>query len=251
MEWILALLLAGFLLYLVFVDTAPELPGVPRGRLCDYIAYGSVFEDVSTACKRGVRLIELHVYADEQDHPVVATGPLHDGYDYTKENVTLESCLVDLVNDAFPSKDPMILSLVPHTLTNVTLNEVADLLETTVRKHMIPDKDLATARIDDLANKLLLVTGGVIQGTRLETLANFNWTESTTRRLSYQQALSPRDPQELKKFTRDNLVVVGPEMELKTVNENPRRPALAFGCQWNVYGTGTPGFTEKSFPQKE
>jgi hypothetical protein len=248
MEWVLVLLLTGFLLYLVFVDT-PVVPAVPRERLCDYITYGSVYEDVSTACKRGVRLIELHVYADEQDHPVVATGPLHDGYDYSKDNVSFESCMVDLVNDAFPSKDPMILSLVPHTLKNVTLTEVADILESTVRKHMIPDKDLATARIDDLANKLLLVTGGVIQGTRLETLANFNWTESTTRRLSYQQALSPRDPQELKKFTRDNIVVVGPDVG--TVNEHPRRPALAFGCQWNVYGLGTPGFTEKTFARKE
>lgn len=250
MEWVLVVLLAGFLVYLVWdgIETAPL---VPRERLCDYIAYGSVFEDVSTAVKRGVRLIELHVYADEQDHPVVATGPLHDGYDYSRENVTFESCMVALVNDAFPSKDPMILSIVPHTLKSVTLNEIADILETTVRKQLIPDKDLATARIDDLADKLLLVTGGVIQGTRLETLANFNWTDSTMRRLSYQQALSPRDPGELRKFTRDNLVIVGPEMELKTINENPRRPALAFGCQWNVYGKGTPGFTEKTFAGKE
>ncbi len=239
MEWILVVLLTGFLLYLVFVD----VPVVPRERLCDYITYGSVYEDVSAACKRGVRLIELNVYSDEQDHPVVATDAS------ATRMVSFESCMVDLVNDAFPSKDPMILSLVPHTLKNVTLTEVADILESTVRKHMIPDKDLATARIDDLANKLLLVTGGVIQGTRLETLANFNWTESTTRRLSYQQALSPRDPQELKKFTRDNIVVVGPDVG--TVNEHPRRPALAFGCQWNVYGLGTPGFTEKTFARKE
>lgn len=249
MEWLLALVLAGFLVYLLVVDTPPAMPGVPRGRLCDYIAYGSVYEDVSTAVKRGVRLLEVHVYADERDHPVVATTPLRDGYDFTQDNVSFESCMVDLVNDAFPSKDPMILSIVPHTLKNVTLNEVADILETTVRKHMLPDKDLATARIDDLANKLLLVTGGVIQGTRLEALANFNWSESTMRRLTYQQALSPRDPQELKKFTRDNLVLVGPDVG--TVNENPRRPALAFGCQWNVYGKGTPGFTEKTFVRKE
>lgn len=250
MEWVLVVLLAGFLVYLVW-DGIQSAPLVPRERLCDYIAYGSVFEDVSTAVKRGVRLIELHVYADEQDHPVVATGPLHDGYDYSKENVTFESCMVDLVNDAFPSKDPMILSIVPHTLKSVTLNEIADILETTVRKHLIPDKDIATARIDDLANTLLIVTGGVIQGTRLETLANFNWTESNTRRLSYQQALSPRDPQELRRFTRDRIVLVGPEMELKTVNENPRRPAIAFGCQWNVFGKGTPGFAEKTFAPKE
>jgi len=176
-------------------------------------------------------------------------SPLRDGYDFTQENVSFESCMVDLVNDAFPSKDPMILSIVPHTLKNVTLNEVADILESTVRKHMLPDKDLATAPLDDLANKLLLVTGGVIQGTRLEALANFNWSESTMRRLSYQQALSPRDPQELKKFTRDNLVLVGPDTG--TVNENPHRPAIAFGCQWNVYGKGTSGFTEKTFARKE
>jgi hypothetical protein len=250
MEWILALLLAGFLVYLIW-DEVQSTPAVPRGRLCDSIAYGSVYEDVSTACKRGVRLIELHVYSDEQDWPVVATGPLHDGYDYSKDNVSFESCMVDLVNDAFPSKDPMILSIVPHTFKSVTLNRIAEILETTVRKHMVPDKNLATAPLDELANKLLLVTGGVIQGTRLEALSNFNWSESTTRRLSYQQALSPRDPQELKRFTRDSIVIVGPEMELKTINENPRRPALAFGCQWNVYGTGTPGFTEKTFLRKE
>lgn len=250
MEWVFVLLLTGFLLYLVFVDT-PVLPTAPRGRLCDYIAYGSVYEDVSTACKRGVRLVELHVYADERDWPVVATKPLHDGYDYSKDNATFESCMVDIANDAFPSTDPMILSIVPHTESTLVLNRIAEVIRTIVHKHLLPDRDLATARIDDLANKLLIITGTGVRGTELESLANFNWADSTVRRLSYQQALTPRDPQELKKFTRDNIVIVGPEMELKTINENPRRPAVAFGCQWNVYGTGTPGFAEKTFRAKE
>lgn len=246
MKWLLAALLAGFLVYLVY-DTfmTGDVPGlVARKRLCDYTVAGSVYEDIPAALARGIRLLEVHVYSDERDQPVVATSPQQGGRDIATDNVTFEQVCVDLVNDAFPSKDPMILSIVPHTSKSVTLNKVAEHLQTILRHHLLDARDIQQAPLDSLANKLIVVSGGV-QGTELEACLNLSWDEDGLRRLSYQQALHPRDPAELRRYARDFLVLVAPEPELKTITANPATP-LAFGCQWNLFQHEPPGFVEKS-----
>jgi len=246
MEWLIALVLL-VLIGIVLSDTKlGETPVLSaRKRLCDYYAAGSVFEDIPTALARGARLLEVHVYSDEQDHPVVARHPQNDGYDYALDNVTFEQVCVMIANDAFPSDDPFILSIVPHTEKTITMNRVAEHLKTTVRRRLVTtDKHIATMPIDSLKGKVLIVSGGNIQGTELEELVNLSWNESGLRRLTYQQALHPRDEKELIRYTRNNIVLVAPEAELRTVNVRKDRPA-AMGCQWNLYDTSGGGFREK------
>ena len=191
MEWLVAILLLlgiGYLLFDTKLGEAATL--VPRKRLCDYYAPGSVFEDIPTALARGVRLLEVHVYADEQDHPVVALHPQNDGYDYALENITFEQVCVLIANDAFPSNDPFILSIVPHTEKTITMNRVAEHLKTTVRRRLVTTtKSIVTMPIDSLKGKVLIASGGNVQGTELEDLVNLSWNESDLRRLTYQQAL--------------------------------------------------------------
>jgi len=248
MEWIIAVVLAILLGYLTWEEMygpppAQLTPG-SRKRLCDYYASGSVFEDIPSALKRGARLIELHVYSDERDEPVVAKKALNDGYDYTLDNISFEQCCIDIVNDAFPSKDPLILSIVPHTDKSVVLNRIASHLQTTVRRHLIKDKDIASTPIDTLADKLIVVSGGNIHGTDLEKLVNLSWSETTLRRLTHHQAIHPREEDELTNYNRDNITLVAPEVELGAVVANPNTP-VTFGCQWNVYVHGPGGFIEK------
>lgn len=248
MKWLLAAILAAFLVYLIY----DEMKGGPiakitrRKRLCDYYLGGSVFEDIPSAIKRGVRLLEVHVYADERDEPVVATTPQNNGKNFAEQNVSFEQVCIDIVNDAFPSKDPFILSIVAHTEKGYTLNKVAEHLTTITRRHLLKDKDIYNAVLDDLANKLILVSGGNVHGSALEPLLNLSWSESGVRRLSYQQALHPRDPKELKAFNQDFITIVGPQPELKTINANPATP-FALGCQWNLMAKEPLAFTEKSF----
>ena len=248
MEWLLAVTLFLFLAFLVYEDVLDvgslKAPSI-RKRLCDYSVAGSVFEDIPSALARGVRLLEVHVYADEQDKPVVAKKPLNDGYDYAEDNVSFEQVCIMIANDAFPSQDPFILSIVPHTDKSVVLNRIAEHLSTTVHRHLITNKDVQTAPLDNLANALVIVSGGNISGTALEPLVNLNWNESGMRRLSYQQALHPRDPYELVGYNRDNITLVSPDAELKTINANPDEPK-AFGCQWNLFDKSGRGFVEKS-----
>lgn len=248
MEWLIALALMALILYLVLDESVgePMSPVMPRKRLCDYTAAGGVYEDLSAVLARGSRLYEVHVYSDEQDHPVVAKHPLNDGYDYAEDNVTFEQVCVDLVNDAFPSKDPFILSIVMHTNKAVTANECAQHLKTILRRHLLKT-NAAVARmpIDDLKNKLVLVSGGSIRGTELEPMVNLSWMTEDLRRLSYQQALFPRDESGLVAYNRDHITMVAPETEVRTVNANPDRPK-ALGCQWNLYDTSGGGFVEKA-----
>jgi hypothetical protein len=235
----IAVVLAAVLVYLVYqeVKGSPVLTG-PRKRLCDYGAAGSVYEDIPSAMKRGIRALEVHVYSDEQDKPVVATRPMNSGYDFAPDNVSFESVCVDIVNDAFPSKDPLILSIVMHTDKSIVAERVVEHLRTTVRRRMISGPVSATTPIDALADKVVIVGA---RGSALDSVLNMSWSDSDVRRLTYQQALHPRDPEELMRFTKDNIALVAQDPELKTINANPNQP-LAFGCQWNFYLQGPGGF---------
>jgi hypothetical protein len=249
MEWLVAIVLLLLIAYLLFDTKLGESPIlVARKRLCDYYAAGSVFEDIPTALARGVRLLEVHVYSDEQDHPVVALHPQNDGYDYALENVTFEQVCIMIANDAFPSNDPFVLSIVPHTEKTITINRVAEHLKTTVRKRLVTtNKNVATMPIDSLKGKVLIVSGGNAKGTELENLVNLSWDESNLRRLTYQQALHPRDENELIRYNRNNITLVAPDAELRTVNMKWDRP-MYMGCQWNLYDRNGGGFREKPEP---
>ena len=252
MEVLLAVVLLLFIGYLLYDETLgdPMMAPEPRGRLCDSYAAGGVYEPLADVLARGSRLYEVHVYSDERDHPVVAKHPLNDGYDYAEDNVSFESICVDLVNDAFPSKDPFILSIVLHTDKAVTANECAQHLKTTVRRHLFKSEgSVARVPIDKLADKLILVSGGNVRGTELEPMINLSWSGDDLRRLSYQQALHPRDEPGLVAYNRDHISLVAPETELRTVNANPDRPKY-LGCQWNLYDKSGGGFVEKPSPLK-
>ncbi len=245
MKWLLAAVLAAFLVYLIYDelnDGTPTTLVTRRNRLCDYAIAGSVFEDIPAALKRGVRLLEVHVYSDERDEPVVATTAQNSGRTFAYDNVSFEQVCIDIVNDAFPSKDPFILSIASHTDKTVTLNKVAEHLTTITRRHLLDAKDVQDVPLDELANTLLVVASGNVQGSALEPLLNI----SDLRRLTYQQALHPKDPNELQGYNRDNITLVGPEPELKTVTANPATP-FALGCQWNLMAKEPLAFTEKSF----
>ena len=250
MEVLLAVVLLLFIGYLLYDETLgdPESPPEPRGRLCDFYAAGGVYEPLADVLARGSRLYEVHVYSDERDHPVVSKHPLNDGYDYAEDNVSFEQVCVDITNDAFPSKDPFVLSIVLHTDKAVTANECAEHLKTTVRRHLVKtDGGVARMPLDKLANKLLLVSGGNVRGTALEPLINLSWSGDDLHRLSYQQALHPRDEPGLVAYNRDHISLVAPETELRTVNANPDRPRF-LGCQWNLYDKSGGGFVEKPSP---
>ena len=248
-QWILIGLMLLFLAYLVSDELGlvpPEIMPPRAHRLCDYTVAGSVFEDVPTALKRGVRLLELHVFSDERDEPVVATKPFNSGSNVVEDNIAFEKVMIDIANDAFPSNDPLILSIVPHTEKSYTLNQVAHHISTTVHKHLVDLKEeIVTAPIEELVNKIVIVSGN-IAGTELEKYVNLSWNGSFLRRLSHHQATHPRDPEELAQFNIDRISIVAPEMIFKNLKANPETP-IAYGCQWNLFADGPPGFVQKAF----
>lgn len=242
MEWFIIFFLVGLLTYFIYHEVhGDEMPTpLQEGKLCDYYVPGSVFEPVSSALARGVRLIELHVYSDEQDHPVVAKHPLQDGYDYAEDNIPFSDACITLVNEAFPSKYPLILSIVPHTEKSTTLNSIADHIGTTLRKTLVSfrDSEIVSAPISSLAGKTIIVSGGNIQGTRLDDIVNLSWTGSAIRRLSYTQATSPRDPIELYKFNKVGISIVGPDPVFNKGTVDAEK-IKSHGCQWNLYDSGS------------
>lgn len=246
MTWLLVAALTALFVYLVY-DTVVGRHGIPigtRGRLCDYAVTGSVYEDIPSALARGIRLLEVHVYSDEQDHPVVAKTPQQNGHDFATDNVSFEQVCIDITNDAFPSPDPFILSIVPHTTKSVTLNKVAEHLQTILRRHLIVGRDIQQVPVDTFANKVIVVSGGV-NGTELEPMVNLSWDNHGLRRLSVHQALHSRDPDELQRFNKDFITIVAPDPEL--VHSAVDAETLsAMGCQWNLVAVGPSGLVKKS-----
>ena len=237
MEWFLAVLLLGIIAWLMS-DEQLGMPTelVPRKRLCDYYASGG--GTLKEVLARKSRLYEVHVYSDEQDHPIVSDKEFG-------ETTTFEQVCVDLVNDAFPSKDPFILSIVMESDKSIVANRVAEHLQTTVRRHLIrTEKDISQSPLDLLENKLILVSGGNVRGTELEPMINLLWTNENFRRLSWHEAAHPRDETELVAFNKDHITIVAPDPGLQMKNANPKQPH-AFGCQWNLFDSSGGGFVEK------
>lgn len=211
--------------------------------LKEYLVQGSTFEDLSGALKKGYRLIELHVYSDQQDEPIVALKPAPSGSDIALHSRTFESACVTILQQAFPNKTPLILSIVSHTNKNFTMNRMAYHLKTTLRKQLMSgpviDKPLS-----ELGNTLILVSGSEVRGTELEPMLNLSWNEESLRRLTYQQAAHPREPEEIRSFTQKGIVLVAPDeafSRFKVLDD-----VHAYGCQWNLCPSSSqPGFISR------
>lgn len=239
-------------------------PNASPYRLCDfYMASSSysvfpgaqVFDYVSDnvlpmAIKAGVRLVELDIYSDMNDQPVVGLKNQKLGIDYAYNTVPLEACCVSIANTAFnsvtspASSDPFVLSLVFHTDKTKTLNAASEILKTTCRANLLGTeysyqrKNLALEPICNLQNKLIIVSGGTIKGTHMEELTNMSWSTSHLRRLTYTQASQPHDQDELINHNRNNITMVVPDIGEDLVNNNPQI-LFAYGCQWIMMNYGS------------
>lgn len=218
----------------------------PGKDVYDYISDGIL----PLLIKAGVRLVELDVYSDESDKPVVGLKNQKLGTDYAYNTVPFEACCVSIANNAFNSisspvsSDPFILSLVFHTNKSNVINSCAESLKTTCRKYMLDEsyafqrKNIAQENLSNLQSKLILVSGSEVKGTLMEELINMSWATSHLRRLTYTQASQPHDHEELIDFNRKNITMVVPDIEDDLTNYNPQI-LFAYGCQWIMMNYGS------------
>lgn len=254
-----------FPLYEKVTKLAPlGCPQSKQYRLCDYYIASSsysvfpgadVYDYVSDSIlpmviKAGPRLVELDIYSDEQNKPVVGLKNQKLGVDYAYNTVHFEQCCVSIINNAFNSvstavsSDPFMLSLVFHTDKTNVINACAEILKTTCRSHMLDSeysyqrKNLAIEPICNLQNKLIIVSGGNMKGTLMEELVNLSWSSSNCRRLTYMQAAQPHDSQELIDHNRNNITMVVPDISEDLKNMNPQI-LFTYGCQWIMMNYGS------------
>ena len=234
-------------------------------RLCDYYLASSsysvfpgtqVYDYISDtilplAIKAGVRLVELDIYSDENNKPVVGLKNQKLGVDYAYNTVPFEECCNSIGNNAFNSvnspvsSDPFVLSLVFHTEKTITINAASEILKTSAcRGHLLDTtysyqrKNLAVEPVCNLQNKLIVVSGGAIKGTLMEELTNMSWSTSHLRRMTYTQASQPHDQDELITFNRNNITMVVPDIGEDLVNSNPQI-LFTYGCQWIMMNYGS------------
>jgi hypothetical protein len=217
--------------YLIAQEVKSEVTtDATRKRVVDYYVAGTT--DVADAMSSGKRLLELRIGSDMQDRPVILPS-----------EERFEPVCVTLLNKAFESKDPFVLSLVFQTDTTVTLNAVAKSLRETVHRQLVPPTpDLPEVPLDSLAGKLILVSGPETRGTDMEPLVTLSWGDSNLRRLDYARALHPREPEELKEYAAHHLILVIPDRSKNAYAGD--NVIVASGCQWNLAGTGA-GFIER------
>jgi len=233
-------------------------------KLCDYYTASSaysvfpgseIFDYVSDKIlpliiKAGARLVELDIYADANDKPVVGLKNQKLGVDYAYNTVPFDACCVSIANNAFNSisspvsSDPFVLSLVFHTDKSNVLNACAEILKTTCRQYMLDEtyafqrKNLAIEPVCNLQRKLVIVSGGETKGTLMDELVNLSWSTSNLRRMTYTQASQPHDSNELINYNRTHITMVVPDIEDDLVNANPQI-LFTYGCQWIMMNYGS------------
>jgi hypothetical protein len=214
----------------------------------DFISDGII----PLAVKAGARLIELDVYAGDNDKPVVGLKNEALGYDYAKNAVDFEACCIAIANTAFNSvetnvsSDPFVLSLMFHTDKRTVMDAAAEILKNTCQRYLLGPEyaynkrgtSLAQEPICKLAGKLIVVSGGNIKGTNIEELVNLSWSTSNLRRLTYMQAAQPYDHDELINSNRTTICMVVPDPVPDLKNSNPTI-LFAYGCQWNMMNYGS------------
>lgn len=254
-----------FGVYPKVMDLSPL--GCPTGdnsTLCDYYMASSSYsifpstyvnDYVSDSIlplviKAGARLIELDIYSDQDDRPMVGLKNEKFGYDYAKNSIKFESCCVSIANSAFnktdtkSASDPFVLSLMFHTNKTQTINACAEILKQTVGKYLLgPEysygrKNLAQEPVCNLAGKLIIVSGGEVKGSALNELVNLSWDTSNLRRVSYMTASQPYDSDELIDSSRRSITMVVPDPDPDLKNNNPI-VLFGYGCQWNLMNYGS------------
>lgn len=239
-------------------------PQTPAYRLCDFYVASSAYslfpgshiydyitdQVIPLLMKAGPRLVELDIYADTDNKPVVGLKNQKLGTDYAYNTVSLDACCIAIANNAFnsvscpTSSDPFILSLVFHTNKTDVINASAEILKTTCRSYLLDStysysrKNLVVEPVCNLQRKIIIVSGGAMKGTLMEELVNISWSTSHLRRLTYTQASQPHDKDELIKHNRNGITMVVPELGDDLVNMNPQI-LLSYGCQWVLMNYGS------------
>ena len=219
----------------------------PGSKIYDYVSDSIL----PLAIKSGVRLVELDIYADENDKPVVGLKNQKLGTDYAYNTVPFEACCVSIGNNAFNSvsspvsTDPFVLSLVFHTNKTNVINAASEILKSSpCRPHLLDKKyshqaiNLAVEPVCNLQSKLIVVSGGNIKGTLMDELVNLSWSTSNLRRLTYNQASQPHDHEELVNYNRNHITMVVPDIGSDLVNLNPQI-LFTYGCQWIMMNYGS------------
>jgi len=218
----------------------------PGAEIYDYVSDSIL----PLAIKAGVRLVELDIYSDDNDKPVVGLKNQKLGVDYAYNTVPFEACCVSIGNNAFNSitspvsTDPFVLSLVFHTDKTHVINACSEILKTTCRSHLLDKeysyqkKNIALEPICNLQSKLIIVSGGNMKGSILEELVNMSWSTSHLRRMTYIQASQPHDYEELVNYNRNNITMVVPDIGSDLINVNPEI-LFTYGCQWIMMNYGS------------
>jgi len=229
-----------------FFITSSAYTVFPGTNLYDYISD----KVIPLVIKAGVRVIELDIYADSDNKPIIGLKNDTLGVNYAYNTVPFEACCVSIINNAFNSvsspvsTDPFVLSLNFHTNINTVINACANILTTTCRGHMLDRTfsyekvNLAIEPICNLQSKLIIVSGGAMKGTLMEELVNLSWDTSHLRRLTYTQASQPHDYEELVDFNRNNITMVVPDLSSDLTNMNSQI-LFTYGCQWNMMNYGS------------
>lgn len=258
--------LSTFGVYEKVMDLQPlGCPTNDNTTLCDYYMASSsysVFPSTYTndyvsdsvlplVIKAGARLIELDIYADSDNHPIVGLKNEKFGYDYAKNSIKFESCCVSIANSAFnkietkSASDPFVLSLMFHTNKTTTIDACAEILKQTLGRYLLgPEyafhrKNLAQEPICNLSGKLIIVSGGEVKGSHsMQEFVNLSWDNSNLRRISYMTASQPYDHEELINSSKRSITMVVPDADPDLKNNNPII-LFGYGCQWNLMNYGS------------
>lgn len=215
-----------------------------------------VDERILLSClKSGARYVEFNIFNDkygEEAKPVVSNGYSVGEWKLTLDVIDFENCCKIMRDNAFTISsgddsgvsnptDPLFIGLNLNTNNNIfCLNRIYNLLVQYFRPRLLTNKyqfqqsNLADATLNELREKVVIISSDGYQGSNLEEIVNYSWSLNNMQRI-HKSELESQDysKKTMINYNKDNLTIVVPNEEGDFYSEN-YDPLEAFnsGCQF-------------------
>jgi hypothetical protein len=203
----------------------------------------------------GVRCVYLDIFnstLNENAYPIVTTGIKKGEWKLGLNSLLFEDVCILISSLVFSNgyvnnfRDPFLLCLNLNTNGNVKcLNNIKKTLYKIFRYKLLSNdftygrRNIAEVKINELLDKVVVITSEGYQNSDLEELVNFSWDKDELNKISY-KSLDPQTPDieavkyntnELRDYNKNNLTMVMPEETSWFTSNYDTNYATAAGCQ--------------------
>lgn len=254
-------------------------PYLAKNQLFDYCSNKLLLKVIQS----GARCVYIDIFNDslsDDAFPVVSSGFEKGNWKLTLNTLSFDSVCKTLATSIFTNgyvnnyDDPFVLALNLKTNKNYKcLNRIQETLYKYFKSRLLPSKfsfnrgDLLNTPISDLMGKVIIMTSGGYENSKLEEIVNFSWDKDNFSKLKYKTLIDEMtdsttiklNKDDVRVEMKDNYALIVPEEESFFTQNYNTLNFFSTGCQMiamnyskvdNYMGTYFNKFKNSSFLEK-